>query len=82
MVSARSSILTLRDRLLDNVLPPPAVAEIKLTGGVIPRRFDNVAVLFCDLVGFTNYCDQHAPEDVVRELGDLFVIFENCWVIN
>src|SRR5947209_4334857 len=26
------------DRLLDNILPPPAVAEIKLTGGVIPRR--------------------------------------------
>jgi len=66
------------DRLLDNVLPPPAVAEIKLTGGVVPRRFENVAVLFCDLVGFTNYCDRYAPEDVVRELGDLFVIFENC----
>jgi class 3 adenylate cyclase len=66
------------DRLLDNVLPPPAVAEIKLTGGVVPRRFENVAVLFCDLVGFTNYCDRFAPEDVVRELGDLFVIFENC----
>ena len=48
------------DRLLDNILPPPAVAEIKLTGGVIPRRFENVAVLFSDLVGFTNYCDQHA----------------------
>ena len=60
------------DRLLDNILPPPAVAEIKLTGGVIPRRFENVAVLFSDLVGFTNYCDRHAPEEVVRELGDVF----------
>jgi adenylate cyclase len=66
------------DRLLDNMLPPPAVIEIKQTGGVVPRRFENVAVLFCDLVGFTNYCDGHAPEQVVRELGDLFVIFENC----
>ena len=66
------------DRLLDNILPPPAVAEIKLTGGVVPRRFENVAVLFSDLVGFTNYCDQHAPEEVVSELGDLFVAFENC----
>ena len=66
------------DRLLDNILPAPAVAEIKLTGGVIPRRFENVAVLFSDLVGFTNYCDQHAPEEVVRELGNLFVIFESC----
>jgi len=66
------------DRLLDNILPPPAVAEIKLTGGVVPRRFENVAVLFSDLVAFTNYCDRHAPEEVVRELGDLFVIFESC----
>ncbi len=66
------------DRLLDNILPASAVEEIKLSGGVIPRRFENVAVLFSDLVGFTNYCDQQAPEDVVRELGNLFVIFESC----
>ena len=66
------------DRILDNILPPPAVAEIKLTGGVIPRRFENVAVLFSDLVGFTSYCDQQAPEEVVRELGNLFVTFESC----
>ncbi|MGH9627470.1 MAG: adenylate/guanylate cyclase domain-containing protein, partial [Bryobacteraceae bacterium] len=66
------------DCLLDNILPPRAVSEIKLTGEVIPRRFENVAVLFSDLVGFTNYCDQHAPEEVVSELGDLFVVFERC----
>jgi class 3 adenylate cyclase len=65
-------------RILDNILPAPAVTEIKLTGGVIPRRFENVAVLFSDLVGFTNYCDHHAPEEVVRELGNLFVTFERC----
>ncbi len=66
------------DRLLDNILPAPAVAQIKLSGGVMPRRFENVAVLFSDLVGFTNYCDRHAPEEVVRELGNLFVTFESC----
>ena len=66
------------DRILANILPAPAVAEIKLTGGVIPRRFENVAVLFSDLVGFTNYCDQQPPEEVVRELGNLFVTFESC----
>ena len=66
------------DRLLDNILPPAAVAEIKKTGSVIPRRFENVAVLFTDLVTFTAYCDQHAPEEVVNDLGDLFVAFEKC----
>ena len=38
------------DRLLDNILPPAAVTEIKETGSVVPRRFENVAVLFTDLV--------------------------------
>jgi adenylate cyclase len=66
------------DRLLDNILPAAAVAEIKKTGSVVPRRFENVAVLFTDLVGFTTHCDQHAPEEVVRDLGDLFVAFEEC----
>jgi class 3 adenylate cyclase len=66
------------DRLLDNILPAAAVAEIKRTGSVIPRRFENVAVLFTDLVGFTTYCDQHAAEEVVSDLGDLFVAFEEC----
>lgn len=66
------------DRLLDNILPASVVAEIKLTGSVIPRRFENVAVLFSDLVGFTSYCDHHAPEEVVCELRDLFATFENC----
>ena len=66
------------DRLLDNILPPAAVEEIKKTGSVIPRRFENVAVLFTDLVNFTTYCDQHAPEEVVDDLAGLFVAFEEC----
>jgi CheY-like chemotaxis protein len=66
------------DRLLDNILPPAAVTEIKETGSVVPRRFENVAVLFTDLVSFTSYCDQHAPEEVVSELSSLFVAFEEC----
>ena len=35
-------------------------------------------MLFTDLVSFTTYCDQHAPEEVVNDLGDLFVAFEEC----
>ena len=49
---------------------------MKTTGEVEPRRFDNVAVLFCDLVGFTAYCDQHPPEEVVAQLQSLVEEFE------
>ena len=66
------------DHLLDNILPPAAVAEIKTTGSLTPRRYERVAVLFTDLVGFTSYCDQHAPEEVVNDLDGLFVAFEEC----
>jgi len=66
------------DQLLDNILPAAAVSELKTTGKVTPQRFENVAVLFVDLVSFTSYCDRHSPEEVVGSLGDLFVLFEQC----
>jgi CheY-like chemotaxis protein len=66
------------DQLLDNILPAAAVSELKATGKVTPQRFENVAVLFVDLVGFTSFCDRHSPEEVVGSLGDLFVLFEEC----
>ena len=66
------------DQLLDNMLPAAAVAELKSTGRVAPLRFEDVAVLFVDLVSFTAFCDRHTPEEVVGSLGDLFVLFEEC----
>ncbi|MEM7168596.1 MAG: adenylate/guanylate cyclase domain-containing protein [Pseudomonadota bacterium] len=59
------------DELLHATLPSAAVHELKTTNMVRPRRFEDVAVLFCDVVGFTNYCDQHAPEQVVAHLQEL-----------
>ena len=41
-----------------------------------PRRFDEIAVLFCDVVDFTSYCDQHTPENVVSHLQALVESFE------
>jgi CheY-like chemotaxis protein len=66
------------DTLLDNILPGAAVAELKATGSVAPKKFENVAVLFVDLVSFTSFCDQHTAEEVVGSLSDLFVLFEDC----
>jgi class 3 adenylate cyclase len=62
--------------LQDALLPKKAADEIRSIGTVIPRRYDNVAVLFCDVTNFTSYCDKHEPEDVVSRLDALFVIFE------
>ena len=59
------------DELLHATLPSAAVHELKTTNMVRPRRFEDVVVVFCDVVGFTTYCDQHAPEEVVSHLQEL-----------
>ncbi|QDU46966.1 Adenylate cyclase [Symmachiella dynata] len=64
------------DELLHVILPADIVSELKTTNEVVPRRYDNVAVLFADIVNFTPYCDQHSPEDVVSNLQKLVVIWE------
>lgn len=64
------------DELLHCLLPDAAAEEIRNIGTVIPRRYDDVAVLFCDVVNFTSYCDKHEPEEVVSRLDALFIAFE------
>jgi len=64
------------DQLLQAVLPPGAIRELKATNEVRPRRYEGVAVLFCDIVEFTSYCDSNAPEHVVAELQILIEEFE------
>ncbi|WP_404379228.1 adenylate/guanylate cyclase domain-containing protein [Caenispirillum salinarum] len=66
------------DALLHAILPAPAVAELKETGRVTPRRHEDVAVLFADIVGFTRYAEAHPLEQVVEELERLLVACEGC----
>jgi class 3 adenylate cyclase len=56
------------DDLLHAILPAAAVRELKATNAVAPRRFEDVAVLFCDVVDFTPYCEKHSPEEVLGQL--------------
>ncbi len=64
------------DELLYAMLPPGAVRELKATNEVRPRRYNEVAVLFCDIVGFTAYCDENPPEKVVEDLQALIGEYE------
>lgn len=70
------------DGLLHAILPAPAVAELEVTGHVKPRRYSEVAVLFCDVAGFTAYCDAHAPETVIAHLQHLVDVFERLAIDN
>jgi adenylate cyclase len=59
------------DRLLHAILPPSAVAELKARDRVTPQRYEQVAVLFGDIVSFTPYCERHPAEEVVANLDRL-----------
>jgi class 3 adenylate cyclase len=60
------------ERLLLNILPP-SIAD-RLRGGetVIADRFDDMAVLFADVVGFTELSARLTPTDVVGLLNEVF----------
>ena len=64
------------DALLEVVLPPAVAEELVQYGRVTPRRLDRAVVLFADVVGFTSWCGQRAPEQVVETLHRLFMDFE------
>jgi class 3 adenylate cyclase len=64
------------EELLHIILPQDVADELKSTNRVQPRRFENVGVLFCDIAGFTQYCDQHPPEEVLGHLQNLVEAFE------
>lgn len=68
------------DDLLHAVFPTKIVQELKETNVVQPRRHEEVVVMFSDIVGFTEYCDRHEPEIVVRQLQELFEAFEDITV--
>ena len=63
--------------LLRVILPDPVVDELEQTNRVKPRRYENVGVLFSDIVGFTSYCDQRQPEEVLPLLQELVEAYED-----
>jgi len=68
--------------LLRVILPDPVVDELERTNRVKPRRFEGVAVLFCDIVGFTRYCDRREPEDVLPQLQRLVEAYEDAMGVH
>jgi adenylate cyclase len=64
------------NQLLHVILPDEIIRELKATNTVRPRRYDDVAVLFADVVDFTAYCEAHRAEEVVTHLQHLVESWE------
>ncbi len=63
-------------RLLLNVLPAKIADQLKRQDGIIAERFDDVSVLFTDIVGFTPLAAKLAPTEIVEMLNRLFSAFD------
>lgn len=64
------------ERLLLNVLPPSIAKRMKGGEDLIADRFDEAAVLFADIVGFTRMSATMDPSDLVEILDEIFRRFD------
>ncbi len=67
---------TRAEGLLLNILPDEVAAELKEQGFATPRHYDSASVLFTDFVGFTKISAMLPPGEVVQELNQFFLGFD------
>lgn len=65
------------ENLLLNILPKKIAKELRLNGKANPRSYESVTVLFTDFKDFTKISEELTPEELVNELNDYFVAFDN-----
>ncbi|HEY5243113.1 MAG TPA: adenylate/guanylate cyclase domain-containing protein [Polyangiaceae bacterium] len=65
------------DALLLNVLPAAIAERLKLENRPIADGFQDVSVLFADIVGFTRLSERLSPEALVGRLNQLFSAFDD-----
>ena len=64
------------EALLLNVLPAPIAERLKLTQAIIADYFEEVTVLFADIVNFTPMSARLTPQRVVEILDAVFTVFD------
>ena len=64
------------ENLVLNILPSEVAHELKVHGYAKPKYFDLVSVLFTDFKGFTKIADELSPHEVVTELNECFIAFD------
>lgn len=65
------------ESLLLNILPAEVAHELQTEGHATPKYFDHATVLFTDFKSFTKMADALSPQELVAELNDCFMAFDD-----
>ncbi|KPM05548.1 guanylate cyclase-like protein 4 [Sarcoptes scabiei] len=65
------------DSLLYRLLPMKVAKSLRNGERVKPEKFDNVTIMFSDIVGFTTIASYSEPIETISILNNLFTIFDN-----
>ena len=75
-VKERERLAGENERLLLNILPEPIAARLRAGEPLIADRFDDVTLLFADIVEFTRLSSTMSPPELVGVLNDVFTVFD------
>ncbi|HEY9888187.1 MAG TPA: adenylate/guanylate cyclase domain-containing protein [Candidatus Obscuribacterales bacterium] len=64
------------EKLLLNILPPAIAEQLKQTPQAIAHRFEEVTILFADIVDFTELSAAIPPTELVNLLNQIFSAFD------
>jgi len=83
LISAKQQVEEEHDkseRLLLNILPPRIAERLKQNEVTIAESFEEVSVLFADIVGFTALSRNTPPHELVNLLNTIFIRFDQLAV--
>ncbi|MFP5342322.1 MAG: adenylate/guanylate cyclase domain-containing protein [Candidatus Limnocylindria bacterium] len=65
------------ERLLLNILPRPIADRLRAGATLIADRYDDVTLMFADIVEFTRLSSDLSPEALITVLNDVFTVFDD-----
>jgi class 3 adenylate cyclase len=75
-VKQRDRLAQENERLLLNILPEPIADRLRAGESLIADRFDDVTLMFADIVDFTRLSSTLSPHELVAVLNDVFTVFD------
>ena len=76
-VKERERLAAENERLLLNILPEPIARRLREGEPLIADRFDDVTLMFADIVEFTRLSSTMSPAELVGVLNEVFSAFDD-----